>query len=464
MAVRLNFCVLDLGTTSIKAAVFTDQCQMVEIFSQPAPPVSVEKNYYVSDAMAYLQVVEQLLKQCQQYCQPLPKLGVCYQRSSFLIWNRSSGEAETALISWQDNRGQCCCDELQDQQAIIRQLSGLSLTPYYFAPKLHVLLKQNPILRQGLINKQRLVGTLDSFLIWHWTKGKRYITDASMAARTLLMDVETGQWSEQLCNLFNIPLQVLPNINNSCDLNIPLFNRGMLQVSVADQSAALLASVKNDDSEVLINLGTGGFVIRHTVDRAGSVNTKYLQTLVYQDSKKNNHMAREGTLNSITAALQPYPYRLCKLEHLAEIDDIYCIAEPSGIGSPFFRADIALLFSKSVTHLSKPQIAALLLEGIIFRLILILEDYNQQAKIDRVYLSGGLSCLPCLQQAIALLSPAPTCTLIQEHSSLLGTAILTHKLPLAMQRQSESILVHDYPKLVEKYQRWKIWFALLLDS
>ena len=140
MAIKLNTIVLDLGTTSIKAGICSNNAQIENIFSESAPKISVAHGHCVSDALNYLEVVDQLLEKCLSQCQTSPTLGVCYQRSSFLIWNRHNGIPVTPLISWQDNRGQSACNELLSQQTLIRQLTGLPLTPYYFAPKvLHLI-------------------------------------------------------------------------------------------------------------------------------------------------------------------------------------------------------------------------------------------------------------------------------------------------------------------------------------
>ena len=243
MATALNTIVLDLGTTAIKAAVCTGNLQFETIFSLPAPKISINQGHYVSDAMAYLATVEQLLEKCRSHCQALPMLGLCYQRSSFLLWNKKNGIPVTPLISWQDNRGESSCKELQTHNTQIRNITGLPLTAYYFAPKVRVLLQQQHGLLQGLLSNNLGIGTLDSFLIWHWTAGRYYLTDASMAARTLLMDIHTGQWSNILSDIFKIPLQVLPEICPSNSLNLPLKNKTILVTSLADQSAGLLASI-----------------------------------------------------------------------------------------------------------------------------------------------------------------------------------------------------------------------------
>ena len=111
---------------------------------------------------------------------------------------------------------------LRAHEKFIRNLTGLPLTPYYFAPKLRVVLQDNPAWRARLENGELRVGTLDTFLIWRWSGGKHFVTDASMAARTLLMDIRQQQWSPQLCDLFGIPLGILPEIKPSAGLNLQL--------------------------------------------------------------------------------------------------------------------------------------------------------------------------------------------------------------------------------------------------
>jgi glycerol kinase len=448
---------LDLGSTSIKAGLLDQHGAIVKIISQAAPPVHADGERYESDALAYADMADQVLNRCLEQCDVLPPLGTCSQRSSFVIWEQVSGKPVTPLISWQDIRGEASCIALQEQEPLIAKLTGLRLTPYYFAAKLRVVLQQNPQWRIRLEKGELLVGTLDTFLIWRWTDGKQHITDASMAARTLLMDIRTQQWSPVLCGLFEIPLSILPAIKPSTALNLPLNNGLTLQASVGDQSAALLASVGEDREVALVNLGTGGFVMRYLADDASDV-YGYLRTLVFQDHGRKTHIAIEGTLNSIAAALAPYPVSECKFEKLAAYPDIFCLAEPSGIGAPYFRKDIGLQFSQNVAHLSQSEIAGLLLEAIIFRVARIVEEFHRNAPIKRVYLSGGLSELGSLQQGIAGCLHCAVFRLQQRDASLQGAALLAAGKTLKVDLQVESIPIEaSNNALAEKYLRWKDW-------
>ena len=458
---------LDLGTTSIKAALMDENGQLHNLISQPAPKIIANQGCYESDALCYVETAEQVLKQCHAQIAnnpSKPPLGLCSQRSSFLIWEKANGQPVTPLISWQDNRGAPRCESLHASESTIRQLTGLRLTPYYFAPKLSILLQEHPTWREKLIQNEWLVGTLDTFMIWRWTHGKHHIIDASMAARTSLMDIQQQQWSPVLCDLFNIPLSILPKIRLSAGLDLALDNGMTLNASVGDQSAALIACVTNKQTEALVNLGTGGFVIRYLATQKKTLDG-YLRTLIYQDDSYQTHTAIEGTLNSIAAALAPYPAKECQIEHFATTD-IFCLAEPSGLGAPYFRDDWGLFFSQPTDQLTPTQITTLLLEAIIFRVARILEEFHQDSPITQTFLSGGLSELACLQQGIAQCVPFPVFHLQQKETSLQGAALLACGLKTKHTRHTEKIKAQSNNNaLIEKYHHWKDWLgALILDD
>lgn len=453
---------LDLGTTSIKAGLLDHGGALGNIIVKPAPPISANSGRYESDALAYAAIAERALDECLAVAGDCKTLGLCGQRSTFLIWEQASGQPLTPLISWQDARGAASCDALRAQQSVIRELAGLPLAPYYFAPKLRGMLQENPAWLARLECGELRVGMLDTFLIWRWSGGREYLTDASMAARTLLADINRQQWSPILCELFGIPPHILPRIEPSAGINLRLENGTILQASVGDQSAALIAGIREDRAEALVNLGTGGFVVRY-VPEAASRPDGYLQTLVYQDRAHHAHIAIEGTLNSIAAALASYPVEECRAGNLAVDGGIYCLAEPSGLGAPYFRSDLGIVFSQPIEHLPPQRIAVLLLEAIIFRVARILEDFHRESALESAYLSGGLSGSNCLRQGIARCAPCAVYLVRQSESSLQGAALLAAGMASVSHRDASKILVErDGTALPEKYRRWKVWLDGLL--
>ena len=453
---------LDLGTTSIKAGLLSADGVLSGVVVRDAPPVTVEAGRYESDARLYAEAAEGVLAECLTQTDALPPLGLCSQRSSFLIWERASGRPVTPLISWQDDRGIASCEALHDSADRIRELTGLPLAPYYLAPKLNVLLSEHPEWRAHLESGVWMLGTLDTFLIWCWTGGKHHVIDASMAARTLLMDIHGQQWSTELCGLFGVDVATLPKILPSAGLEIRLDNGLRLQACVGDQSAALWHGIAQGRHEVMVNLGTGGFVAAYCTQEK-SVLAGYLQTLVCMDAQQQVHTACEGTLNSIAATLAEYPVEDSSPEELA-CDDIYCVAEPSGLGAPYFRRDIGLIFSASIEHLDARRIALLLQESIIFRVARMVEDFQRKLGVDSVYLSGGLSNLPCLQQGIANLVPAAY-RLSHSEAGLIGVAQLASGAAAGGFRQAQRLEVNGpQARLRQKFEGWKLWLDCLLES
>jgi glycerol kinase len=174
-------------------------------------------------------------------------------------------------------------------------------------------------------------------------------------------------------------------------------------------------------------------------------------------------MACEGTLNSIAAALAAYPVESCSPEDLAS-DDIYCVAEPSGLGAPYFRRDIGLRFSKPVDHLDSRRMALLLQEGIIFRVARIIEDFRHELDVKSVYLAGGLSNLPCLQQGIASLVPVAY-RLLQSDAGLVGVAQLASGASAVSFRRVQRLAASAAEaRLRRKFEGWKLWLDGALES
>jgi glycerol kinase len=242
-------------------------------------------------------------------------------------------------------------------------------------------------------------------------------------------------------------------------MGLSLDNGLTLQASVGDQSAALIASVGTDESVALANLGTGCFVVRNSNKDQPS---DYLRTLVYQDEQR--HLALEGTLNSIAAALAPYPFTEVHYDDLAKLD-IYALAEPSGLGAPYFNKHLGMQFSTTIAETTPHEIAALLLEAVIFRVARIIEEMHRDQPLARIYLSGGLANLDELQQGIAQCVPCEVYRLNQSESSLLGIAMLaSDQVPGSMSDMEIISVTNGNSKLVGKFIGWKRWLDGLLKG
>lgn len=451
---------LDLGSTAIKAALLNHDGSLQHTVSRHAPAILRDGTRFESDALAYADLADQVLSECLSHSDARPPLGLCSQRSSFVIWARDTGLPVTPLISWQDNRGAAACTALHPHEALIKERTGLRLTPYFLGPKLHTMLHENPTWRMRLAQREWLIGTLDTFLIWRWSHGRHYITDASMAARTLLLDIHTGNWSPELCGLFGVPVATLPQVLPSVGMNLPLDNELTLQASLGDQSAAFFASIHNT-GDVLVNLGTGGFVMRALAQHVDALPAGYLRTLLYQDEYL--HFALEGTINSVSTALSAYPSKACTAADLGSLPTL-ALAEPSGLGAPYFRPELTTRYSQPTDGLSPQQMAVLHLESILFRVTRIVEEFHQHAAVSRVFLSGGHSRLPVLQQGLAACLPHPVLLLPEKDEGLLGSGRLAAGLTAPDEMHGHAIEGTPSAALRQKYLHWKDWLDKLMSA
>lgn len=456
--------VLDLGTTSIKGAVFNAESELETVFRKQAPPVIQSGERFESDALEYVKLCNELFLSCLSTAKGNPPLGISVQRSSFVIWQKSSGKPVIPLISWQDSRAAGLCRNLSFDRECLREMTGLWLTPYFFAPKVGYVLSEQRELRNGLEQGELLIGTLDTFLIWLWSKEKVFRTDSSMAARTSLFDLSQQNWSKDLSQLFEVSTEFLPTIGRSEQVGVDLKHGVKLQASVGDQSAGLLGATRGKKGDIVVNLGTGGFVCCW-IDEIDGVEHlgRYQKTLIYQDASSTCHFALEGTLNSIGRALDMYACQDCSLDADERLTDYFCIAEPSGLGAPFFRDDIKLCFSKAIQDLSSRQVSLLVVEAVIFRIKQILDDFDRISGINAVFLAGGWSRSLAIQQGIAQCSPVAVHLLQEPEVSLVGVARLAAGKPgLSKSIRVEASKESEYLRL--KYVGWREWLEELLKS
>ena len=199
---------LDLGSTYLKAGLLGRDQRLTGIESSPAPKLEGEGLIRECDGRAYADVAERLLASVSK---KLPAgrcatpLGLASQRSTFILWDRQSGEPVTPMISWQDRRAADWCSRNRGLESEIVSRTGLLLSAHYAGPKLASLLETDSRLCESMRSGQVLFGNLDTYLIWCWTSGKTHHTDLTMAARTLMLDLELRDWSDRLLDLYRIP-------------------------------------------------------------------------------------------------------------------------------------------------------------------------------------------------------------------------------------------------------------------
>lgn len=454
---------LDLGSTRIKAALMQADGRLTDLRYTEAPLLDGKDPVCEGDAEAYVAAAENLLLQVVEGLGREGPVAVAAQRSSFLLWEKTSGGPVTPLISWQDRRAGSWCKAHRETYDSLNSATGLPLSPHYAGPKLAVLFSESSRLKSRATAGEVLFGTLETYMIWRMTGGRIHRTDFSMAARTLMADVQKGAWDPQLLGFFGIPANILPDIGPSAGVKIPFPGGSHFAASVSDQAAGLLTLLSGAGLPSLgISLGTGGFVMADLGDRI-FYHSDYLTTPVLSFQDGDRRYALEGTINAIGPALSMYPGASAEMNETDPFPELYCLPDSTGVGAPYWQAEQGMRFSEPVGRIPPEAARRAVMEGIIFRVCRILEDFHKINNFRQLRVSGGLSSEPFIVQGLAACSGFPVCVVGEKEATLWGAC----RLAAQKKVHPPDATPVELPKgsggyLKTKYIRWRIWVERIL--
>ena len=455
---------LDFGSTRFKGAVLSEAGILIRTYSIPAPPMTKSGLICEGDPIAYYSAATQLLEQVFSEIPRETPIGIASQRSSFLLWDKETGHPETALISWQDRRAQEWCTTHRHLEKEIYKRTGLPLSPHYVGPKLACLLGDNFGIKRKVLASRLLWGTLETWVLWKWTKGRVHQTDISMAARTLLVDLNRSTWSDELLKIFGLPYRILPSIAPTKGKRISLECKGVVTTTIADQAACGTSIMDETRKSMLINLGTGGFVIYPT-GKTIKYKTGYLSMPLMHSAESGPQFALEGTVNGIAEALTRDPKESTSFAKIDPYPHCFCSPETSGLGSPYWQAKIPFLLSTNPLSSKCCHQRRIVMEGIIFRVYGIIHDLWDTFSPLTVYLAGGLSQEPFIYQGIAVCLNHPIFRLHEKEMTLLGTARLAADRPPNSNLKGTLHTPSAEGKyLGEKFRKWKNWLEREIDQ
>jgi len=462
---RLNMCypdgsflALDLGSSFIKLGVFDSRSVLLEVFSCAVPAFVHDGARCEGDALAYVDAVDGLVEQVVGRLPSGCGVFLACQRSSFLLWDKVSGEPVSPLFSWQDSRASDWCVVHSVLADDVEEASGLKFSPHFIGPKLAWLFDQDSALFHRVVNGEVLFGTLECFLVWRWSGRRVHQSDLSMAARSLLVKLGEFSWSVELLVLFGVPRVCLPEVCVSSPLCIVCENGLVVKGSVADQSAAVLPFLSDADC-VVVNLGTGGFVLK-----ALSVPLRcpdgYLVTTVCQRGDEVL-FAQEATLNGVGVALDRF--FVADFEAFVQLDGLFCCPDVSGLGAPFWRADVGLVFSEAESALSDVVKYQLVVEGVLFRLAGVLVDWFGDSLPSQLIVTGGVVVHhPLVVQGLADCLQCEVLVCEQANVALVGLSFLSDVPGDVGELQVVSPHSGDF-YLQNKFLLWQNWLSLLLS-
>src|SRR6201991_4095991 len=262
---------LDQGTTSSRAMAIGVDGAIAASAQEEFPQIFPQSGWVEHDPEAIWRTQRRTAEQALERLgsRKVAAIGVTNQRETVVVWDRKTGEPIHNAIVWQDRRTAAKTKALAKagNETRVARLTGLVLDPYFSASKIAFILDAVPGSRERAERGELAAGTIDCFLIWRLTGGKVHATDATNASRTSLFDIVSGKWDPELCDLFGVPMQLLPDVRDSAgDFgSTDMFGPNLPICGVAgDQQAALVGQACFSAGEVKSTYGTGGFLVLNT--------------------------------------------------------------------------------------------------------------------------------------------------------------------------------------------------------
>lgn len=305
---------LDQGTTSSRAIIFDRKLQPLASSQQEFAQHMPASGWVEHDAndlwTTTASTARAAIEKAALSGRDLAAIGITNQRETTVIWDRRTGRPIHRAIVWQDRRTADDCRKLRDDglQDRITDLTGLLLDPYFSASKIRWILDHVEGARQSAQAGHLAFGTVDSWLIWNLTGGASHVTDATNASRTMLYDIHKGAWSSELCDIFDIPMSILPQVKDSADdfgtARADLFGAEIPIFGVAgDQQAASIGQACFSPGMMKSTYGTGCFALLNTGDQPVRSNNRLLTTIAYQLNGQPSY-ALEGSIFIAGAVVQ----------------------------------------------------------------------------------------------------------------------------------------------------------------
>lgn len=350
---------IDQGTSSSRSIVFNDRAAVVSASQQEFPQHYPKPGWVEHDPEAIwssvVDVTKKALDGAGDAAASIIALGITNQRETTLVWDRDTGKCIHNAIVWQDRRTASHCAALRKdgaEEALIAK-TGLRLDPYFSATKLAWLLDNVSSARKQAEAGKLAFGTIDCFLLWRLTGGKVHATDASNASRTMLFNIHTQEWDDELLRLFNIPKSLLPEVRD-CAADFGSTDAGVIGRSIpiramlGDQQAALAGQAGFTRGMIKSTYGTGCFVITNTGSDALTSQHRLLTTVAWRLDGKVTY-ALEGSLFVAGSAVQwlrdelrlveSAPATETIAERTGVIDNIHVVPAFAGLGAPYWDAD-----------------------------------------------------------------------------------------------------------------------------
>jgi glycerol kinase len=437
---------LDQGTTSSRAIVFDEECAPVSVAQREFRQIYPQPGWVEHDPeeiwRSQIEVAREAIANARMRPRDIAAIGITNQRETTLLWDRRTGQPVANAIVWQDRRTAAMCQALRAAGAeeTIRRKTGLVLDPYFSGTKLAWLLDNVAGARDRAERGELAFGTVDTWLAWKLTEGRAHVTDPTNASRTLLFDIDTGQWDDELLKILRIPRAVLPDVRPSSHA-FGVVVPGILGASVpitgiaGDQQAALFGQACHAPGMAKNTYGTGCFMLLHTGgDRIASA--QGLITTVAASAAGAREYALEGSVFVAGAVVQWLRDGLGLIRSSADVEalaasvpdpgGIYLVPAFVGLGAPHWDAHARGAIVGLTRGTTAAHVARAALEAIAFQSTEVLIAMQRDAGIElgELRVDGGAAANDLLMQFQADLLGVPLARPRVLETTALGAAYL----------------------------------------
>ncbi|WP_253721310.1 glycerol kinase GlpK [Thermus scotoductus] len=401
---------LDQGTTSSRAILFSLEGRPVAMAQREFRQLYPRPGWVEHDPLeiweSQLGVAQEALRQAGVEAREVVALGLTNQRETTLVFERGTGRPLYNAIVWQDRRTASLCQELKAQglEPLFRERTGLLLDPYFSGTKLAWLLENVPGLRGKAERGEALFGTVDTWLLYRLTGGKVHATDLSNASRTLLFNLHTLSWDEELLEVFRVPRAMLPEVRPSdgdFGETLPeLFGRAIpIRGVLGDQQAALFGQAALERGEGKCTYGTGAFLLLNTGERPVPSPKGLLSTVAWSVRGKVSY-ALEGSV-FMAGAVVGWLQGLGLIRESAEVEalarevadsgGVYLVPAFTGLGAPYWDPYARGAILGLTRGTTKAHLARAALEGVAFQMVDVVRTMEEAGTpLKELRVDGGM--------------------------------------------------------------------------
>ena len=439
---------VDQGTTSTRAIIFNEAGEAVSTSQMEHKQIMSQAGWVEHDAMEIWnnarEVVGQALGKANITRHSIAAAGITNQRETTVIWDKKTGIPIYNALVWQDTRTQPIVDALAENGGInrFREITGLPLATFFSGTKMVWLLENVPGAKEAALAGDLLFGTMDTWLLWNFTggiDGGVHKTDVTNASRTMLMDLRTLAWDENVAAEFGIPTSLLPEICSSSEVYGTVSESSLLRgvpISgiLGDQQAATFGQAAFNKGESKNTYGTGNFLIFNTGEDIVLSKNGLLTTLAYKLGDSKPVYALEGSIAVTGSLIQWLRDNLNFFENAAEVETLantvtdnggaYFVPAFSGLFAPHWRPDARGALVGLTRFVNKGHIARAALEAVAFQTLEVLDALNADSGValNELKVDGGMIQNNTLMQFQADILDVPVISPVVTETTALGAA------------------------------------------